>query len=265
MTLSARLAALAIVCAAAPTAALAQDAKGEAALAHGRTLYYSLAKRGIAGGQCQVRPDWEVVLGFSRNAQNAWRFAVLDQLRMTLAVTNGGAATVVGADPGAAQHPQDANGVSQIFQGLNQALGGFFDTWSVFMISSPLPGVATSTAVSSTAGGYLLRYKDDGSDIETTLRPNGEISKLVVKAATFDSTIQPLFAHASGGLVLTGYQADYIPTVGKGVVHLTEHVDYQTANGLQFPALITSDSILDGDPTHVRLHLEGCKLSRKAT
>jgi hypothetical protein len=264
MKLSARLAAFAIVWAAAPTAALAQDAKGEAALAHGRTLYYSLAKRAFAGGQCQVRPEWEDLIG-PRNAQNASGFALLDQLRMTLAVSDGGAATVDIVDPGAAQHPQAAKGVSQIFQGLNQALSGFFGTWSLFMINSPLPGVATSTAVSPTAGGYLLRYKDGAADVESTLRPNGEISKIVVKAATFESTVQPLFAHTLGGLVLTGYQADYTPTVGKGVVHLTEHVDYQTANGLQFPALITSDSILDGDPTHVRLHLEGCKLSRKAT
>jgi hypothetical protein len=264
MTLSARLAALAIVCAAAPTAALAQDAKGEAALAHGRTLYYSLAKRAFAGGQCQVRPEWEDLIG-PRNAQNASGFALLDQLRMTLAVSDGGAATVDIVDPGAAQHPQAAKGVSQIFQGLNQALSGFFGTWSLFMINSPLPGVATSTAVSPTAGGYLLRYKDDGSDIETTLRPNGEISKLVVKAATFDSTIQPLFAHTSGGLVLTGYQADYIPTEGKGVTHLKVHVDYQTTNGLQFPALVDVDSTLDGQLSRMRLHLEGCELSRKAT
>lgn len=263
MTLSARLAAIAIVYAIVPTAALAQDAKGEAALAHGRTLYYGLAKRGFAGAQCQVRPDWEVVIG-PRNAQNAAGFAVLDKLRMTLAVTDGGAATVEGVDPGAAQHPQSASGVSQIFQGMNQALGGFFSTWSLFMISSPLPAMATSTAVSPTAGGYLLRYKDGGSDVESTLRPNGEISKIVVKAATFESTIQPLFAPASGGLVLTDYQGDYTPAEGKGVTHVTVHVNYQTTNGLQFPALFNVDSTVDGQPAHVHLHLEGCKVSRKA-
>jgi hypothetical protein len=265
MTLSARLAALAIVCGAVPTAAIAQDARGEAALARGRTLYYSLAKHGFAGGQCQVRPDWEGVLAeLPRNAQKASAYAILDQLRMTLAVSDGGAATVDGVDPGAAQHPQGASGVSQIFQGANQALGGFFETWSGFMVNSPLPDAATSTAVSSTAGGYLLRYKDGESDVETTLRPNGEISKLVVKAATFDSTVQPHFASASDGLVLTDFQADYIPTEGKGVVHLMVHVDYQTTNGLQFPALITVDATVDGQRTNLRFHLQGCKLSRKA-
>jgi hypothetical protein len=262
MTLPARLAALAIICAAVPTAAFAQDAKGEAALAHGRTLYYSLAKRGFAGGQCQVRLDWEAMIG-PRNAQNASSFAFLNQLRMTLAVSDSGAATVDGVDPGAAQHPQKATGVSQIFQGLNQTLCGFFTTWSSYMIVSPLPDMATSTAVSPTADGYLLRYKDGGSDVETTVRSNGEISKVLVKAATFDSMIQPHFATASDGLVLTGYQGDCIPTGGKGVVHLTTHVDYQTTSGLQFPALVAFDSVLDGQPSHARIHLEGCKLSRK--
>jgi len=195
MTLPARLAALALVCAAVPTAAFAQDAKGEAALAHGRTLYYSLAKHGFAGGQCQVRPDFEAIVG-PRNVQNASGFAMLDQLRMTLAVTDGGAATIDAVDPTAAQHPQAAASVSQIFQTASQLLSGFFAMWSSFMIRSPLPDVATSTAVSPAAGGYLLRYKDDGSDVETTLRPSGEISKI--------GSTTPLFAHTSDGLVLAG-------------------------------------------------------------
>jgi hypothetical protein len=263
MILSARLAALTIVCAFVPTVALAQDAKGNAALAHGRTLYYNLAKRGFAGAQCQVRSDWALVLGV-RNAQNAQHFAILDQLRMTLTVSDVGAATVNGVDPGAAQHPQAASAVSQIFQGANQSLNGLFSIWSIFMVESPLPDMATSTAVSPTAGGYLLRYKDSGSDVENTVRPNGEISKLFVKTATFESTTQPIFAPASGGLVLTDWHGDYIPAEGKGVTHLTVHVDYQTTNGLQFPALIDLDSNFDGEPSHLRFHLEGCRLSRKA-
>jgi len=47
------------------------------------------------------------------------------------------------------------------------------------------------------------------------------------------------------------------------VTRLTVHVDYQTTNGLQFPALVDVDSVLDGQPAHTRIHLEGCKLSRK--
>ena len=72
-----------------------------------------------------------------------------------------------------------------------------------------------------------------------------------VSSAEFVSSVRPQFVHTAKGFVLTGYDADYKPTSGPGVVKLTLNIDHEPVSGLQLPASMIMDSVLDGAPTHL--------------
>lgn len=263
MKLVTGLAALALVVTATPSAAFAPTSNGAAALSQARGLYYGLQKRGFQSAQCQLRPDWEFILGQPRSASNKPVFDTLDQLRFALTYGLSQPARVVGTDSGGPRNGQADAGIKQIFQGMDQAMNGLFATWSLFMVGSPLPSAATPTTITVAPGGYLLSYKDGDSDVATNLRPNGEIAHIEVKNPQFVSVIEPVFSHTPDGLVLASYKGDYTPTSGKGVVTLEVRLSYQSVNGLQFPSLANIDTTMDGQPSRVRLSLDGCTLTKK--
>ena len=79
------------------------------------------------------------------------------------------------------------------------------------------------------------------------------ITDLKVNSTGFNSSVRPQFVHTPKGFVLTGYDADYKPTSGPGVVKLAVKIDHHPVNGLQLPDSLVLDSVMDGAPTHMEL------------
>jgi len=79
------------------------------------------------------------------------------------------------------------------------------------------------------------------------------ITDIRVTSAEFNSSVRPQFVHTAKGFVLTGYDADYKPTSGSGVVKLALKIDHHPVNGLQLPDSLVLDSVMDGAPTHMEL------------
>jgi hypothetical protein len=79
------------------------------------------------------------------------------------------------------------------------------------------------------------------------------ISEIKVTSPTFVSLIRPKFTKTEKGFVLAGYNGDYQPTSGSGVVKLDVKIEHQSFNGMQLPSYLTLDSLYDGAPTHMEL------------
>ena len=79
------------------------------------------------------------------------------------------------------------------------------------------------------------------------------ITDIKVNSPDFNSSVRPKFAQTPKGLVLTGYDADYKPTSGAGVVKLALKIDHQPISALQLPIKVVLDSVMDGAPTHMEL------------
>jgi len=148
---------------------------------------------------------------------------------------------------------QQRQGFDQIYSGMDQAINGFFTTWELFMLNSPLPAVDSDYKLEDMGMQYRLSYKDDKSDVVTMMGKNLIITDIRVTSKEFASSVRPQFMRTAKGFVLTGYDADYKPTSGPGVVKLTMKIDHAPVSGLQLPTSVVLDSVMDDAPTHMEL------------
>ncbi|MBC6982169.1 hypothetical protein [Caulobacter sp. 17J80-11] len=247
----------------AATSAAGQTLDQAKVVADGRAAQYSLQRQGFGGVTCTLTPDWETTLGQSRSDPGmTGAFEIFDQLKFTTWVDAEGAAAVDGVDAGAPRQGDAAAGIEQIFQGADDAVRGVFFTWSMFMVNSPFPPSGAAATVTPQAGGYRVAYKEGDADVTVHLERNLTISRVEVRAPAYRATIEPVFRPSSKGLVLTRYVADYVPTAGPGVTHLTVGVDYQSVSGMQIPSMIDVSSTLDGEPSKLRAFFSGCRMAK---
>ncbi len=95
----------------------------------------------MAGFQCSVTPNWETLLrdALKENPDGVDRaIKLLSQLRFVVALGEDGKVKLTHNElPGQSKETND--GLAQIYGGMEQMTSGFYDTWSLFVINSPLP------------------------------------------------------------------------------------------------------------------------------
>jgi len=222
----------------------------------GRDAYYSLRAQGLDEFQSTIKPNWENVLkgqGVSDSAQLDAALKLLNGLHFTMVMDKDGKVTVTHTSDNEPPNEQVRAGFNQIYSGIDQAVSGFFATWSLFMITPPLPEVNSNYQLDDLGSSYRLTYKDGSSDVVTILARDMSISEVKVTTAQFTSTVRPRMNKTTRGFVLAGYDADYTPTSGPGVVHLDVKIDHAPVQGLQLPVSLVADTTLDGAPTHIEL------------
>jgi hypothetical protein len=246
-----------------PAATSAQPMDKARLLTQAQAAYYTVGKAGFAGARCRVVPDWAVVLGKPRgdpNMQTA--FTLLEGLQFAITLGSDGTAKLVRTDSTTAPNPQADSGFQQITQGLQQAIGGFFETWRLFMVSGPIPDPASDVAITRQAGGYRLVYSEGGAHVVSDIGPKGAVSNVAVQSAAFNSAVRPQFVQDPAGLVLSAYVADYTPTGGPGKTHLDVTIGYPMEKTVRIPSKIGVDGLFDGTPIHMRLVMSDCQVTR---
>ena len=221
-----------------------------------RRAYYSLRAVGLDEFQSTVKPNWEVVLRDEiktspDNAQAALK--LLNGLHFSMLLDKDGKVTMSHHADVEPQTDKQREGFDQIYSGMDQAVSGFFSTWSMFMLNTPFPSAETEYQLEDLGRQYRLTYKDGSADVVTLMSKDLIITEVKVTSAEFTSSVRPQFTRTAKGLVLSGYTADYQPTSGPGVVKLDVKMEHQPVSGLQLPVSLTADSVLDGAPTHIEL------------
>jgi hypothetical protein len=242
--------------------ALALDQKQQ--LREARGSYYNLPAQGFSRMQCQVTPNWDVML--PKNLEPARRKGAIDRLnllRSSVAIDAAGAAKFEHGDTGPAPTAQEASGFAQVAAGLDETLSGFIGTWTAFMLTSPLPSPDSDHLLAEDPAGYRLTYKDGDATIVTTLDRDFVIKATTVGSSAFSSTITPTLRRETGGWVLAGYVGDYRPTAGPGVTHLVISIDYQTVDGLRIPRVVKLDGDYDSQPVSSELTFSACRVTRR--
>jgi hypothetical protein len=225
-------------------------------LAQARKAYYSLRNVGLLEFQSTVSPTWEVALRDviktnPAGAQTALK--TLSNLHFAMTLDPAGAVAVTHQSDIAPANEQIKQGFDQIFSGMEQAVSGFFETWSPFVLTSPFPEVESEYQLEDLGREYRLSYKEGTADVVTTMTKDLVITDLKVTTSAFDSVLKPQFAKGPGGFVLAGYEANYIPTSGPGKTHLIVQIEYRETSGLQLPYKLNLDSVYDGTPTQMEL------------
>lgn len=221
-----------------------------------RDAYYSLRTQGLDEFRATIKPNWALVLKDQLKADPAKGEAalkLLNGLHFFMLLDKDGKVTVTHQTDTEPANEQQRQGFNQIYSGMDQAITGFFTTWSVFMLEPPLPAVNSDFHLEDLGVQYRISYKDGASDVITTMGKDMIVTEVKVNSPEFISSIRPQLTRSAKGFVLTGYSADYKPTSGTGVVKLDLKIENEAVSGLQLPASLVLDSVLDGEPTHIEL------------
>jgi hypothetical protein len=233
-----------------------QVANSKKVIEDARHAYYSLRAAGLDEFRATVKPNWELVLKDQLASDPAAAQAglkLLNGLHFSMLLDRSDKVTVTHHADTEPSNEQQRKGFDDIYSGMDQAINGFFTTWSLFMLNSPLPTADSDYKLEDLGTQYRLSYKDGSSDVVTMMGKNLIITDIKVTSSEFDSSVRPQFVHTAKGFVLTGYDADYKPTSGPGVVNLKLKIDHQPVSGLQLPVSLVLDSVMDGAPTHMEL------------
>lgn len=218
--------------------------------------YYNLRTAGLEEFRATIKPNWSLVLKQQLKddpAKGEAALKLLNGLHFSMLLDKKGKVTVTHHTDTEPANDQQRQGFDQIYSGMDQAITGFFTTWSVFMLSPPLPPADSVYQLEDLGTQYRISYKDGPSDVITTMGKDMIITEVKVNSAEFISSVRPQLTRTAKGFVLSGYTADYKPTSGQGVVKLDLKIQNQAFSGLQLPANLVLDSVLDGEPTHMEL------------
>jgi hypothetical protein len=230
-----------------------------------RQAYYNLRAAGLDDFRATIKPNWALVLKDQLKADPASGEAalkLLNGLHFSMLLDKDGKVTVTHHTDTEPANDQQRQGFDQIYSGLDQAITGFFTTWSVFMLSPPLPAANSVYRLEDLGTQYRISYKDGDSDVITTMGKDLIVTEVKVNSAEFISSVRPQLTRTREGFVLSGYSADYKPTSGKGVVKLDLKIQNQLVRDLQLPANLVLDSVLDGEPTHMELAFSEHQVTR---
>lgn len=231
-------------------------ANGKKVIQDARHAYYSLRTAGLDEFRATVKPNWELVLKDQIKSDPVGAQAglkLLNGLHFSMLLDQNDKVTVThhaDIDPST---DQQRKGFEDIYSGMDQAINGFFTTWELFMLNSPFPSPDGNYKLEDLGTQYRLSYKDGSADVVTMMGKNLIITDIKVNSADFISSVRPQFVHTAKGFVLTGYDADYKPTSGPGVVKLSLKIEHEPVSGLQLPVGLVLDSVMDGAPTHMEL------------
>lgn len=232
-----------------------------------RAAYYNLRNEGLVQFQASIVPDWSPILDPLRKTaqpeaiENAKK--VLSGLHFAMSLDSSNKVNVTHSADAPAANPEIAKGFDQIFDGMEQAVKGFFDTWSPFMLTSMFPDVDGDYQLNDLGDKYRLSYRDGDADVVLTMGKNFVLSEAKVTSPKFTSFIWPEFTVTSKGFVLSGYKADYQSTSGAETTKLNIKIVNREVNALQLPGNLSVDAVYNGSQYLVELGFADYKVQKK--
>src|SRR5947207_1909026 len=239
-----------------PFAHCADLAAKRAIIKKARAAYYSLRSHGLDEFEASAQPNWRLVLKdqLAKDPASAEEgLKMLNGIHFRVSLGRDGAVKITHHEDVAPINPQAAEGFQQIFSGMEQAMSGFFDSWSPFMLTSAFPQVAGEYTLENQNNQYQLSYKDGPAAIVTTMSQDLVISEIKVDSPQFKSVLKPQFTKSAQGLLLSGYQATYQGAAGGESVQLNVRIENQSVSGLQLPSKLNLDGSYQGTPFQMEL------------
>jgi hypothetical protein len=247
------------------TVAVAQSADDRQILTQATQAYYSLRAQGVSTFQCELTPDWNLLLQDQRQQNPAaadTAIKILSQLHFVVNFKADGSVTITHNEL-TGQSQEMNNALTQIYGGMEQMTSGFFDTWKLFMVNTPFPEAQSQYHLETVGALYSLHYKENLSDVYTTMSKDFAISQLSVTTAEFRSHISPKFTKSVNGFVLSGYDADYDSAKPEESTRLSVALGYQLLNGIEMLQKLELKGTYGGTPFAVQLSFQGCQVTKK--
>jgi len=228
----------------------AQTVSNKDVLKKGRSAYYSLARKGFNGFTAAIEPNWEVILAQTATPAN---LKIFRDVRFTMVVDANGAVTVTHELGPNATKPELQPTVNRIHYDVQRLVTGFFNTWRLFVVSSPFPETESQVKIENPSKQYRFSYTTQAGEITITTSRDLLIKEWNLVGPTVKRTVKPQFQKTPDGYLLTGYHGVFDP-IGNGIkTTLDFQIEYQDFKGMQVPQRVRLSGMHGSEPVEAEL------------
>jgi hypothetical protein len=228
-----------------------------------RDSYYSLKRLGLIEFRANIRPNWEVMLKGESMSTEATK--LLNGLHFSILFGEGGNVIVNHQADLPPKNETVAKGYKDIFEGVDNAIYGFFETWNLFMFGSPFPEADTAYELQDLGASYLLKYAEPKSRVETTFGKDFYIKEIRVSGESFTGAIKPQFRKTEYGYIIVAYQGSYSAVAGNRTSDLQVNIQYNEVSGLEVPLKLNVEGTYNGGPVNMEIIFSDYQISKSGT
>jgi predicted phosphohydrolase len=219
----------------------------DALLAKAAALYDSTAKAGLQGFDCQVHPDWNLIMTSSRKGAPAAgddaKLALLGTAQIVLHARLKGNSSLdwqIQSRPEKTIDKSEIAVLDQAHRGIENTLVGVLKLWIPLVDGSVAESLGEEDMqIAQTENGYTLRSRDK------SLTEEFDRNLLLLRYLAVDSgstvNIVPTFEQTHRGLLLSSFVAHIHPAgaAPENVQEMHVGIEYQTGVGAEIPARLT--------------------------
>lgn len=226
--------------------------------------YYNLKNHGLDQFSCNVLFDWDgSFAGVKTDAIfKETILPIAKQMKFQVSVGPTGAASVSHQFGQAPPNEGVADRLRQISEGIDQMLGGFFETWSQLMMNPPLRGDADDYEIEEKPDGYRVTAQSEKLNTAITMKRDFTIESIEAKTPEFEGVVRPKFEPHNGEFVLESYDGDYKTDSGVSQ-RLSITVQYQAVDGLLLPRVVKMLMTLPQGQVEWPMTLDGCQVKKQ--
>jgi hypothetical protein len=224
-------------------------------LARTSKLYYSSAKAGLIGFDCDVHPDWQTLFTSATKgapvADGDERIALLKTVKVTLHARMKGGSTIDWLAASSPDTPSDQHSTDLLegmHQSVQQTLEGFLQFWSPFMDGSVVPDTAEGLEITHTATVHTIHAAQAGTELTEVFDNNQVLEQFNVVMSGTTIKFSPSYTPTPQGLLVNRFVAHIQPagTTPEQAQVMKVGVEYQTVSGLTIPSSLNMEVVGTG-------------------
>jgi hypothetical protein len=241
----------------------------DAWLARTSKIYYSSAKAGLTGFDCNVHPDWQLLItSASRNdamPADISRVALVQSSSVVLHSRMRGGVTFDWSDAsqGKTLDQQSSETLDGFHQTVEQMLESFLQFWTPFFENSVVPDSADGLDITHTPTVHTIHAQQGDTELTEIFSNDLVLQQFNVNMSGTSIKFFPSYKPSPQGLLVSGFRAHVIPvgTSPDQAQDMTVDVNYQPVNEFPIPEKLNIEVIGTGK---FNFTLDGCATSTNA-
>jgi hypothetical protein len=227
-----------------------------------RRLYYTPTTAGLRSFSCEAHPDWHGLLERAEAgktiAADDPRVEYLNQVKISFTATMDGTAKIDWVPPPDREFPGSATASTQMKEGVQQMLTGFFQFWAPNVNGTLLPGPNDVFSLESDKGGYRVLMNQEQSSVVEVIDHDLKLTELHLKQPSLTGDFSLTFTQSPSGFEIVGTDGN-LSTNGSTPAHVRFRLDYQPVGGFQIPKNVAMEVV---NVARVDFAFENCKTSQ---
>jgi hypothetical protein len=211
----------------------------ESRLQLAKALYYTPTTSGLRSFHCAVAVDWKALLarfGAPDLPATDPHLVYLQSTKLSLDDDLTGVGSLNWTPPATGDMDDS---VGKIRAGMQQMIGGFFQSWNPFLNGSYIPTLDATTTAKAEGAGVLVHTGDASSTVDEHFDKNMVLTEMHVTTPALDVTAHPTFISTPKGLLISTLKSEVHQPPTAPALNVTMASTYAPVAAYQIPATLT--------------------------